>query len=128
MRSVVTVPVTEFVQLLPVTLGSVPLQTYFWRALMIAGLAKPIDTWNRAGIQSGIWIDRSGQAVRQRHVEHVVGHLPGRITRAAGIVEEGDVEAAQAGLVGRQHEEAAAGIVLTVEREVVFEYEHREFR
>src|SRR5438105_7080127 len=49
MRSVVTVPVTEFVQLLPVTLGSVPLQTYFWRALMIAGLAKPIDTWYPAG-------------------------------------------------------------------------------
>src|SRR5438132_712178 len=112
MRSVVTVPVTEFMQLLPVTLGSVPLQRYFWRTV----------------IPYGTWLDRSREAYRQRDVDHVGGHLPGRITRGAGIVEEGDVEAGQAWLVGRQREESAAGIVLTVEREVVCEYEHREFR
>ncbi len=50
-------------------------------------------------------IDGSRQAVRQRHVEHVVGHLPGGIAGAAGIVKEGDVETAQTGLVGRQHVE-----------------------
>src|SRR5437879_2675793 len=49
MRSVVTIAVTELVQLPPVMVGSVPLQTYFLRALMIAGLAKPIDTWYPAG-------------------------------------------------------------------------------
>src|SRR5207253_9306121 len=49
MRSVVTIAVTELVQLPPVMVGSVPLQTYFLRALMIAGLAKPTDTWYPAG-------------------------------------------------------------------------------
>ncbi len=73
-------------------------------------------------------IDRSRQAVRQRHVEHVVGHLSGRIAGAAGIVEQGDVEAAQARLVGRQHVDSAAGVLLAVEREVVLEHEHRELR
>src|SRR6516162_2910197 len=52
MRSVVTVPVTLLVQLVPEMLGSVPLQTYCLRALMIAGLAKPIDTWYPAGPNS----------------------------------------------------------------------------
>src|SRR2546426_8417446 len=54
--------------------------------------------------------------------------MPGRVAGAAGIVEEGDVEAAQAGLVGRQHVDAAAGIVFAVEREVVLEHEHGELR
>ena len=50
MREVVTMPVTVFVQLvMPVTVGSVPLQTAALRELMIAGLANPIDTWNPAG-------------------------------------------------------------------------------
>src|SRR4029077_9665454 len=48
-RSVVTRPVTVLVQFVPVMLASVPLQTYCFRALIIAGLAKPIDTWNPAG-------------------------------------------------------------------------------
>ena len=43
-------PVTVFVQLvMPGMVGSVPLQTAALRVLMIAGLAKPIDTWNPAG-------------------------------------------------------------------------------
>src|SRR5438445_12024996 len=49
MRSVVTIAVTELVQLPPVMVGSVPLQTYFLRALMIAGLAKATDTWYPGG-------------------------------------------------------------------------------
>src|ERR1700686_94132 len=49
-RSVVTVPVMEFVQLVPMTNVSPPgAQTPALRPLMIAGLAKPIDTWYPAG-------------------------------------------------------------------------------
>src|SRR6266403_6122384 len=51
MRSVVTSPVTVFVQLraLTLTFGSWPAQTAARRELMMAGLAKPIDTWYPAG-------------------------------------------------------------------------------
>ena len=55
---------------------------------------------NRAGIESGARIDRSRQTVRQRHVKHVVSHLSGRIAGAAGIVEQGDIEAPQAWFIG----------------------------
>src|SRR6267378_3377198 len=50
MREVVTVPVKEFVQLvMPTMNGSLLWQTPSLRALMMAGLAKPMDTWNPAG-------------------------------------------------------------------------------
>src|SRR2546421_1673098 len=49
MRSVVTLPVTILVQCVPVTNGWVPAQTPALRALMILGLAKPMDTWYPAG-------------------------------------------------------------------------------
>src|ERR1700758_4915434 len=52
MRSVVTVPVTLLVQFVPVRFGSVALQMNDLRALMIAGLAKPMDTWYPAGPNS----------------------------------------------------------------------------
>src|ERR1700730_16527546 len=52
MRSVVTMPFTVLWQLVPVMLGSVPPQTPFKRPLMIAGLAKPMDTWYPAGPNS----------------------------------------------------------------------------
>src|SRR5215469_10096249 len=52
MRSVVTVPVILLVQFLPEMLGSVLSQTYCLRALIMAGLAKPIDTWYPAGPNS----------------------------------------------------------------------------
>ena len=42
----------------------------------------------RARIQACFRIEGSGQAVGQRHVEHVVAHLPGRIARSAGIIEQ----------------------------------------
>src|SRR5215472_7782352 len=49
MRSVVTRAVTLLVQLLPLMFGSAPLHTKGLRALMICGLAKPMDTWYPAG-------------------------------------------------------------------------------
>src|SRR6267154_6682181 len=53
MREVVTVAVTLLLQASAVPgdglFGSVPLQIKALRALMIAGLAKPMDTWNPAG-------------------------------------------------------------------------------
>src|SRR5207302_3067525 len=49
MRSVVTLPVIVLVQFVPVRKGSVPAQTPALRALMIFGLAKPMDTWYPAG-------------------------------------------------------------------------------
>src|SRR6516164_6400056 len=52
MRSVVTTPLTVWVQLVPERLGSVPLQTPALRALMIFGLAKPMVTWYPAGPNS----------------------------------------------------------------------------
>ena len=52
MRSVVTRPVTVLVQPVPVTFGSVPLQTAALRPLMMAGLANPMDTWYPAGPNS----------------------------------------------------------------------------
>ncbi len=93
----------------------------------IAG-ADARDLRNRTRVEVRGRIDRSGQAVRQRIVEHVVGHLSGRIPGAAGIVEQDDVEAPEARLVGRYHIDSTPAIVLTVQREVVLEHEHREFR
>ena len=52
MRSVVTKPVTVFVQFVPVTFGSVPAQTPAKRSLMNLGLAKPMATWYPAGPNS----------------------------------------------------------------------------
>src|ERR1019366_9360150 len=52
MRSVVIMPFRILVQLLPVMLGSLPLQTPARRLLMIFGLAKPMDTWYPAGPNS----------------------------------------------------------------------------
>ncbi len=93
----------------------------------IAG-ADARDHRNRTRVEVRGRIDGPGQTVRQRIVEHVVGHLPGGITRAAGVVEQDDVEAPEARLVGRQHIDSTPAIVLTVQREVVLEHEHREFR
>src|SRR5467141_1363395 len=50
MRLVEIWPVRVLVQFVPVTVGSPPgVQTPALRALMMAGLAKPMDTWNPAG-------------------------------------------------------------------------------
>ena len=95
------------------------------------GAIKPdrLNRGNRAGIDIVVsWIGRSRQAVRQRHVKHVVSGLSGRITRAARVVEKRDLKAAETCLVGRQHVNSAAAIVLAVQREVVLEHKYREFR
>src|SRR6266850_4146267 len=63
MRSSVTVPVTILVQCVPVTVGSLPLQTPALRALMIDGLAKPMDTWYPAGPYS--W-KKLGSPIRRK--------------------------------------------------------------
>ena len=52
MRSVVTNAVMLLLQFDPVMFGSLPLQTNCLRALMMPGLAKPIDTWYPAGPNS----------------------------------------------------------------------------
>jgi hypothetical protein len=38
------------------------------------------------------WVHRTGEAVHQWLVEHVVSHLPGGIARAAGVVKQRDIE------------------------------------
>src|SRR5258708_3998796 len=58
---------------------------------------------NRTGIKSRHWINLSRQAIRQRHVEHVIGGLPRRITGSARVVKQSDVKAAESWLVGGQH-------------------------
>src|SRR5258706_11177589 len=67
MREVVTVPVTVLLQMYGTfgcgLLGSVPLQTYCLRALMIPGLAKPIATWYPAGPYS--W-KKLGSPIRRK--------------------------------------------------------------
>src|SRR6185312_4656582 len=80
---------------------------------------------DRTRIAVGGRIDGSGQAVRQRHVEHVVGHLAGGIAGATRVIEQADLEATQARLVGGEDVDAAAGGVLAVERHVVLEYKYR---
>src|SRR2546429_2154942 len=71
----------------------------------------------------------SRQAVRQRLVEHVVSHLPGRIARADGIVKECDIELPKTGLVVGVHgSRSASAILLTVKREIVLVYTYCEFR
>src|SRR5882724_1862915 len=72
-------------------------------------------------------IGSSRQCVRQRLTELVVGHLSGSVARSTDQVEDGDVESAEAGLVGRQSVDTAAGIMLAVERMIIFEYEYRDF-
>src|SRR2546430_16614642 len=62
----------------------------------------PRDLRNRTRIQARGRIDRSRQAVHQRLVEHVVGHLTGRIPGATRIVEQREVEASESWLVLRQ--------------------------
>ena len=76
---------------------------------------------NRAGVEPRGRIDLARQAVRQRHVEHVVGHLSGGIAGAAGVVKQDDIEAAQTGLVGRNHVDSAAGILLFRHRDTGLE-------
>ena len=68
----------------------------------------------------------SRQLVRQRLVEHVVGHLTSGIAVTAHFVPEVDLEAAQAWFNGGQDVDSAAAILLTVEREIVFEHHHGE--
>ena len=68
------------------------------------------------------------QRVGNRLAELVIGQLPGGIAELAGLIEQHDVEALKTGLVGREHVDAAAGILLTVERVVVLEHEHRNLR
>ena len=80
---------------------------------------------NRAGIEPGHRVCCSRQAVRQRLVEHVVSHLPGRIARAAGIVKECDIEFPKTGLVVGVHgAHSATAILLTVKREIVLEHKY----
>src|SRR5205807_1408546 len=86
------------------------------------------DLGDRARIQARGRIDGSRQTVHQRLVEHVVGHLPGRIPGAAGVVEQRDVEASETRLLGRDYVDSAPAVVLAVQREVVLEHEHGQFR
>src|ERR1700719_1202843 len=98
MRAVVTMPVTVLLQLLPVTVGSVPAQTPAKRLLMIFGLANPMDTWNPAGPYSWkklgsptrrkeswdfwpsrvfVWSHSSPLAIRSAPGLAITPHLPG---------------------------------------------------
>ena len=71
---------------------------------------------------------RPGQGVGHGRARHVVGDLADRVAEPAGLVEQHDVEAAEARFVGRQHVDAAAGVGLAVQRVVVLEDEHRDLR
>ena len=82
---------------------------------------------DRASIRPRDRIDGSRQRVRQRLAELVVSHLSGRIARHADQVDDRDIEATQTGLVGRQDVHSAAGIMLAVERMVIFEHKRRDF-
>ena len=83
---------------------------------------------DRARVLASRRVDGAGQRVRQRHVEHVVGRLAGVITEPAGLVEQHDLEAAQTCFLGSEDVDAAAGIVLTVQRVVVLVHQHRDLR
>src|SRR6266481_6526050 len=63
MRLVVIMPVTVLWQFVPVRFGSVALQMPAKRPLMIAGLAKPTDTWYPAGPYS--W-KKLGSPIRRK--------------------------------------------------------------
>ncbi len=81
------------------------------------------DLGDRACIVARGRIDGSGQAVGQRHVEHVVRHLSRGVAGAAGIVEQSDFETAQPRFIRREHIHSAAGVVLAVQRIVVLVHE-----
>ncbi len=83
-----------------------------------------------ARVEPGSRVDRALQRIGQRHVEHVVAHLPGRVSGAACVVPELDFKAAEAGLASRPRHcvGAAMHIHLTVERGVVLEHEDRYLR
>ena len=55
---------------------------------------------DRAGVESGGRIDGSGQAIRQRHVEHVVGDLSGGIAELPDVVVDGDLNPPRPGSLG----------------------------
>ena len=44
-------------------------------------------------------------------MKFIVGHLSGRVARHADQVNDGDIEPTQAGLVGRQCVDSAAGML-----------------
>ena len=93
------------------------------------GRTNPRNRRNRTGIERGDRVYRSRQAVHQRLIEHVVSHLPSRIARAAGIVKEDDIEMPKTLLVvDVDRPNSATAILLTVEREIVLEHKHGEFR
>src|SRR5882724_9305099 len=73
-------------------------------------------------------IGSSRQAVRQRKVEHVVGHQTRSVARATRLVIEADFKASQTGLVDGQRIDTAAGILFTVERPVIFKHKDSNLR
>ena len=87
------------------------------------------DGWrNWASIQVRHRVDASREAVRQRHIEHVVGGLTRSISGAACVVKDRDFEPTQAGLVRGQDVETAARIVFAIQREIIFEYKDGQLR
>ncbi len=84
---------------------------------------------DRACIETGSRVDRAGQRIGQRHVEHVVAHLARGVAGAARVIEQLDLEAAEAGLARATHGiRAAMHVNLTVERRIIFEHKHRDLR
>src|SRR4029077_8948828 len=82
---------------------------------------------NRAGILTGKWVDGTRQCVAHRLVEHVVGDLAGGIAKTSSLVEQLEVEAAEARLIGPKAGDAyrwTTGVLLTVQRVIVREHEH----
>ncbi len=82
---------------------------------------------NRASVESGELIGGACKAVGQRVVEHVVCHLPGAVARAAGCVEEPELETTEAWFSrSALRVRAAVNVVFAIERAVVFKDEGRD--
>src|ERR1700704_6115793 len=64
---------------------------------------RTVGVRDRTSINTGYRVDHAGKGIGQRHIEHVVGHLPGGVAAAAGIVPEHDLEVSETHFVHRVH-------------------------
>src|SRR5882762_1578717 len=107
-----------------------------WRRCYAVGLVRRADddyahrrsrtvgVGDRTRINTGYGIDHTGQGIGQRHIEHVVGHLPGGVAAAARIVPEHDLKVSETHFVHRVGVRSSSRLGLTIERPVILEDEH----
>src|SRR6266850_4515863 len=88
------------------------------------GRSRTVGVRDWTSINTGYRIDHASEGIGQRHIEHVVCHLPGGVATAARIVPEHDLEVSETHLMHRVGVRPSSRVGLTIERPVILEDEH----